>query len=67
MFLTPRRVISRCRNRFPGTGENIGGRIEQILSVRIENVRSTGTSGSCLSLGENHGLVSDDYSDIYTE
>ena len=38
MFLTPRRVISRFRIRFPGTGENIGGRIEQILSVRIENV-----------------------------
>ena len=38
MFLTPRRVISRFRIRFPGTGDNIGERIEQILSVRNENV-----------------------------
>ena len=60
-------MISRFCIWFPGTGDNIGERIEQIISVRNENVEEHWGFREVSPIGGNHGLVPSDFSVMHTE
>ena len=60
-------MISRFRILFPGTGDNIGERIEQFRSVRSENIEEHGGLREVPPNGGSHGLVPGDFSVMHTE